>query len=145
MDYLPIFLRLTEANSIVIGGGAVAARKIESLIAANARITVISPTICEDIERFVAAGDVNHLPEHYDEQQLVDADLVIAATNQQAINASVSQDAKRRHVPVNVVDAPELCSFIMPSIVDRNPVIIAVSSGGAAPYSQDCYARVSKR
>ena len=135
MDFLPIFLNLQNRLCAVIGGGEVASRKISLLLDAGAQVTVCSPVLCDTVRRWAEAGRVRHLNQEFQPDVLAGSVLVIAATDDAAVNRRVSETAKARGIPVNVVDQPELCSFIMPSIVDRSPLIIAVSTGGrtAAP------------
>ena len=133
MDYLPIFLKVEGRPCLVVGGGKVAARKIALLNRAGARITVVSPTICDEVESLVTDGTVTHAEREFLEGDLDDMVLAIAATDNEAVNRSVFEMAKQCRIPVNVVDNPELCSFIMPSIIDRSPVQVAVSTGGASP------------
>jgi uroporphyrin-III C-methyltransferase/precorrin-2 dehydrogenase/sirohydrochlorin ferrochelatase len=137
MDYFPIFLRLTGEPVLVVGGGLVAARKIELLQRAGARVTVvapeINPEIGDSIAQRVAAGQLVHLAEEFRPQHLHGMRLVIAATDKHAVNAWVAHHAERDNVPVNVVDDRELSRFIMPAIVDRSPVLLAVASSGDAP------------
>jgi uroporphyrin-III C-methyltransferase/precorrin-2 dehydrogenase/sirohydrochlorin ferrochelatase len=133
MDKLPIFLDLKGKPCAVIGGGEVAARKVSLLQAAGAQVTVTAPQLCATLAAAAAAGTLVHRAARYAPEALDDAVLVIAATDDRNVNAGVSRDAQARRLPVNVVDDPELCSFIMPAIVDRSPMIIAVSTGGASP------------
>lgn len=133
MQYLPIFIRSSGAVCLVVGGGEVAARKIESLLKANASVTVVSPALGNTVQQLLQEARLSHLARRYETADLNGCQLVIAATNDSEVNKQVSLDAQAHNVPVNVVDEPELCSFIMPSIVDRSPVIVAVSTGGAAP------------
>ena len=132
MDYLPIFTKLNNRTCIVIGGGEVAVRKVAFLLKAGAKVVVHSPTFCADL---LAINDVNLLlvKQIYKARDLDGAWLVIAATNDSDVNQQVAQDAEKLGIFANVVDAPELGSFIMPSIVDRSPIIVAVSSGGNKP------------
>lgn len=133
MDKLPIFLELAGKPCAVIGGGEVAARKVSLLQAAGARVTVTAPQLCATLAAAAAAGTLTHRAARYTPEAIADAVLVIAATDDRGVNAEVSRDAQARRLPVNVVDDPELCSFIMPAIVDRSPMIVAVSTGGASP------------
>jgi uroporphyrin-III C-methyltransferase/precorrin-2 dehydrogenase/sirohydrochlorin ferrochelatase len=133
MDYLPVFLRLRAESALVVGGGAVAARKLDWLLRAGASVTVVAPHLVAGLEQRVAAGEFRHCAETFAPHQLAGAALVVAATNDAEVNAAISRAARERRVPVNVVDAPELSSFIFPAIVDRSPLVVAVSSGGAAP------------
>jgi len=133
MQTLPIFLKLTDQPCAVIGGGDVAARKVSLLLGAGARVTVTAPALCEGMQQLVRAGRVAHRPQRFAAEALDDVALVIAATDNREVNAEVSRLAQARRIAVNVVDDPELCSFILPAIVDRSPVVIAVSTGGASP------------
>ena len=133
MQYLPIFMRSAGIPCLVAGGGEVAARKIETLLKANASVTVVSPELCAAVQSLLDLDQLQHRARPYEVADLDDCQLVIAATNDMAINKLISGDAQSRNIPVNVVDKPDLCTFIMPSIVDRSPVIVAVSTGGSAP------------
>jgi len=133
MESLPIFMRIKGARCVVIGGGEVATRKVTMLLKADAAVEVISPEICDALKEQVLAGEIRHIQATFDVGQLAGATLVIAATDDEAVNTVVSDAAKAQNIPVNVVDAPSLCTFTMPSIVDRSPVVIAISSNGAAP------------
>lgn len=133
MDTLPVFLKLKGRPCAVIGGGEVALRKTTMLRKAGAEVTVIAPELCEPLAGLREQGRIRHVEAVFSECYLEDMSLVIAATDDEAVNTAVAEAAKQRNIPVNVVDAPELCTFIMPSIVDRSPIVIAVSSGGVAP------------
>jgi len=133
VDFLPIFLDLKGRRCVLIGGGEVAARKLSLLLAAGAKVVVIAPAICDEIAVLKRDGRIDHVSASFSPKQLDDATLVFAATDDRQINESVSAAAKARGIPVNVVDQPKLCTFIMPSIIDRSPVVAAVSTGGASP------------
>ncbi|MGC3982623.1 MAG: siroheme synthase CysG [Steroidobacteraceae bacterium] len=133
MDYFPIFLRITGQPVVVIGGGEVAARKALLLARAGAVITIIAPQLCPALQERLERRELQHVPEEFRPEHLEGARLVVAATDVQAVNAWVSRSAEARHIPVNVVDDRELSRFIMPAIVDRSPVIVAVGSSGDAP------------
>ncbi len=133
MKYLPIFYDLTVGPCLVIGAGDIAARKVRQLRKSEANITVIAPEICKELKALSESNEIIHITEKFSDEMLDDKMLVIAATNDQEVNRQVSELAKARNIPVNVVDNPKLCSFIMPSIVDRDPVQIAISTGGASP------------
>ncbi|WP_213537955.1 siroheme synthase CysG [Nitrosospira sp. NRS527] len=141
MDFLPIFFNIRNRNCVVIGGGEVAARKIALLLRAGAHITLVSPQLGADLRiqlngalrGQLEQGRIIYRAETFQADHLRDAVLVIAATDDPIVNRNVSEAAGRLHIPVNVVDSPALCSFIMPSIIDRAPIIVAVSSGGASP------------
>lgn len=133
MDFLPVFLRIKQQRVLVVGGGQVALRKVQMLLRAEARIRLVAVEI--DAELKQALKDRVHQIEQrsFIEQDLDGCKLAIAATTDSAVNMAVSMAASRRNMPVNVVDQPELCTFIFPSIVDRSPVVVAVSSGGNSP------------
>ena len=133
MDYLPIFIAVKDAPAIVVGGGQVAHRKVEWLLAAHARVTVVAPQLGAELAELVARGAVQHVAQCFAPEQLREAALAIAATDAPAVNAAVAQAARAARVPINVVDNPELSSFIFPAIIDRSPVIVAVGSGGRSP------------
>ena len=133
MNHLPIFMNLRGRRCAVIGGGEVAARKCALLLEAGAVVTVTSPALCPTLKEWQLAGRISHREARYAAEAIEDCHLVIAATDDRAVNAEVSRQAQQRRLPVNVVDDPELCSFIMPAIVDRSPLLVAVSTGGASP------------
>jgi len=133
MKYLPIFYDLSVRPCLVVGAGEIAARKVRQLRKAEASVTVIAPEICEELQDLADSNDINYIAEQFSEEALDEKMLVIAATNDEEVNKQISGLAKARNIPVNVVDNPDLCSFIMPSIVDRDPVQIAISTGGASP------------
>ena len=133
MDFLPIFLDVKNKSCVLIGGGEVAARKAGLLRKAGATIEIIAPELCDKLNRMVEKGDVSHKQKTYSHDDLKNALLVIAATDSAEINQQVADTAKSLGVPVNVVDDPDTGNFIMPSIIDRSPVIAAVSTGGASP------------
>jgi len=133
MDLFPIFMNVRERECLVVGGGPVAARKADLLVKAGARVAVVAPALGGEMTRLHAQGRIRHLPGEF-APGLVDRQaLVIAATDQPLVNRRVQAACGARNIPVNVADAPELCSFVLPAIVDRAPLTIAISSGGAAP------------
>jgi len=133
MDYFPLFINLKDQPCLVIGGGEVAARKIELLSRAGARITVVAEEIGGSVTSIQTSPPLTLLQKRFAAEDLGEVRLVVSATNDHETNAWVSRLAKERNIPVNVVDNPALCSFIFPAIIDRSPVIAAVSSGGASP------------
>ena len=133
MDHLPIFINVRQNPCLVIGGGDIALRKINLLIKAQAKVDCLSPLFCEGITNLSQSGDVNLIQKRFESDDIKDYAIIIASTDDSSVNALISKSAKKARIPVNVVDSPELSSFIMPSIVDRSPVIIAVSSAGRAP------------
>ena len=133
MDYLPIFLDLKDRPCALIGGGEVAARKVRLLLKAGAQVIVYSPEIGETLAGLAQEGKIEHRKAVFEPALLDNCVLAIAATDDKTVNRAVYEAAKTRRIPVNVVDQPALCTFIMPSIIDRSPVIAAVSTGGASP------------
>ncbi len=133
MDFLPIFVNIKQQPCLVVGGGAVAARKVSLVLKAGAKVTVVSPELARELSEMAEKGEITHLARDFEDADINEPVLVIAATDNRAVNETVSKLAKARGIPVNVVDNPDLCSFIMPSIIDRSPVQIAISTGGASP------------
>jgi len=133
MDYFPIFLRLANEPVLVVGGGAVAERKVDLLLRTSAQVRVIAPELVPGLAERAAAGEITHVAAEFSPEHLDGVRLAIAATDKRAINAWVARQAERRNIPVNVVDDRELSSFIVPAIVDRSPVVVAVGSSGDAP------------
>lgn len=133
MEFLPIFLNIRGQPCLVVGGGDVATRKVELLLRAQASVTVVAPELCTALAALKNAGNIVHLAATIRAEQVGGQRVVIAATDDEAVNRAVAEAAQRQNIPVNVVDKPELCTFIMPAIIDRSPVIVAVSSGGASP------------
>jgi uroporphyrin-III C-methyltransferase/precorrin-2 dehydrogenase/sirohydrochlorin ferrochelatase len=133
MDYFPIFLNIKSKRCVLIGGGAVAERKAASLLNAGADLILVAPTLTENLAGWRDAGQLHHLERTFQDEDLADAHLVIAATSDADTNRRIAELADSLRIPVNVVDQPELCSFIVPSIIDRSPVVAAISTGGASP------------
>ena len=133
MKYLPFFYRIEGKPCLIIGGGAIAARKAELLLRAGGRVKIVAPEISGRVQDLVYEGRIE-----IEQRGFVDSDIesvvcVIAATDDSEINSKVSKLAQEKDIPVNVVDNPDLCSFIVPSMIDRSPVQIAISTGGASP------------
>ena len=135
MDHLPIFLRVQDREAVVVGGGVVAARKAELLLRCGARVTLIAPRLERPAAELMAdaGARLRHIEAQFDPRQLDGATLVIAATDTAWVNESVAAAASARQLPVNVVDRLELSSFILPAVVDRSPVVVAIGTQGTAP------------
>jgi len=136
MDHLPLFLNLRAQSVAVIGGGSVAERKVRLLVSARARVRVIAPQLTDALGDWAAAGRIEHVAAVFEGEAvtaLAGARLVIAATSDRTVNARVAQRAAELGLWVNVVDDTDLSTALMPSIIDRSPVIVAVSTGGASP------------
>jgi uroporphyrin-III C-methyltransferase / precorrin-2 dehydrogenase / sirohydrochlorin ferrochelatase len=133
MDYLPVNLKLAGLTALLVGGGKVGTRKARLLSLAGARLRVVAPQVSTELEQLLQQHQGQWVKESYTGTHLDGAALVVAATPDQAVNQQISADAKARNLPVNVVDSPELCTFIFPSIIDRSPLVIAISSSGRSP------------
>ncbi|GKX55911.1 siroheme synthase 1 [Leminorella grimontii] len=133
MDYLPLFADLHHRPVLVVGAGEVAARKVSLLLDAGAEVAVVAQRLGKEIAQRLDEGQIRWLAVEFEAEQLDDVFLVIAATDDALLNARVFQAANQRRRLVNVVDDPNRCSFIFPSIIDRSPLVVAVSSGGKAP------------
>ena len=133
MEYLPLFANIAGRPVLLVGGGEVALRKARLLLDAGARLTVVAPQLHDELAQLAAAGKLAVLHEAFDAAHLQGQRLVIAATDDEVVNAQVAAAAEANGLWVNVVDDPANSSFIFPSIIDRSPIMVAVSSGGAAP------------
>lgn len=133
MDFLPLFFDLKSKDCLLVGGGTIATRKARLLHKAGAIIHVVAPEVESELLSLVehSNGSVSRVP--YDARFLAGKTLVISATDDRSINEIVAHDCHQRYLPVNVVDNPDLCSVIMPAIVDRSPLVIGIASGGEAP------------
>jgi len=136
MQNFPVFMNLRQQVCLVVGGGGIALRKIRLLRMADAHIKLVAPEICRELREEFGDQIGNEIQIHerpFEDKDLIGNRLIIAATNNEELNAHISKNAQSKNIPVNVVDSPALCSFITPSIVDRDPVTIAISTGGGAP------------
>lgn len=131
--YYPLFLDLTDKLCIVVGGGAVAERKARGLLNAGARVRLISPEVTRGVRRLARQGRIEVVPREYQEGDLDGAALAIAATNVEEVNMRVNGESKRLSIPLNVADRPDLGDFIVPSVVRKGPVVVAVSTSGLLP------------
>lgn len=133
MDFLPIFLDLKQRRCLIIGGGDVATRKVRLLSKAQADVVVIAPSLSEELQKLAQNGAIECRLDVFQPAQLEGFTLVIAATDQREVNQQIATACHERGIQVNVVDKPESGSFIFPSVIERAPIQIAVSSGGASP------------
>jgi precorrin-2 dehydrogenase/sirohydrochlorin ferrochelatase len=129
----PIFAVIEDKPCLVVGGGAVGERKVADLMAAGARVTVVSRTLTPELAALADRGKIRYLPEDFREAQVEGMALVMAATDDPQVNARVSAAAQARAIWVNVADEPEYCSFIVPAQVRRGDLTLAISTGGASP------------
>lgn len=133
MEYLPIFIDLKQRDCLVVGGGDIAARKAGLLLKAQAKVTIVAPQVSTMTRQLVDKGQVQWIEADFDEGQLDSQRLVIAATDDEAVNEAVHRAAGAKNILTNVADNPGKCDFILASILDRSPIIVAVSSGGESP------------
>jgi uroporphyrin-III C-methyltransferase/precorrin-2 dehydrogenase/sirohydrochlorin ferrochelatase len=133
MDYLPVFLQLRDRPVLVVGGGRVAARKVELLRRTGAKITVVAPELADELRELATQGELQYVNTVFSPEHVTGTVAVIAATGVPEVNAAVSAAAREQNIPVNAVDDPAASTFIFPAIVDRSPILIAISSGGQAP------------
>ncbi|SMY33804.1 Siroheme synthase [Photobacterium malacitanum] len=133
MDFFPVFLKVNHKHIIVIGGGEVACRKVDLLLKAHANVTVVSPQLHPHLQTLLEQQLIVHINQPYQPSQLVGADQVWATTDSSTLNHQIYNDANALKIWTNVVDDPEFCDFITPSMVDRTPIQVAISSGGASP------------
>src|SRR5947207_6265229 len=131
--YYPIFIDVEDHDVVIIGGGEVCARKAETMLRYGARVTIVSPSFTDDIESWARDGKLTLRRKRYETADLDGASIVIASTDDTAVNEQVAADARARKLPVNVVDVTPLCEFIVPAIIDKGSVQIAVSTGGKSP------------
>lgn len=133
MSFFPVFLNLKNRLCIVIGGGKVAERKVENLLKVKAKIKVISPELTFKLKKLAEEGKIEWEKKRYQKGDLNSAWLVIAATNDPEVQKEIYKEAEERHIFCNVVDVPEFCSFIVPSIIKRGFLTIAISTSGVSP------------
>ncbi len=133
MKYYPVYLDLRERPCVVIGGGRVAERKALALLEAGADVTVVSPSLTRKLQELVSSGKIACFSRIYEESDLTGAFLVIAATNVPEVNAAIGRVCRKKQVLVNVAAPPGESSFIVPSVVDRGALLIAISTSGESP------------
>jgi precorrin-2 dehydrogenase/sirohydrochlorin ferrochelatase len=131
--YYPILVPLDSLKCLVVGGGKVAERKVYNLLPFNARITVISPEVTPALLHLANGARINVLQRAYQQGDIDEADIVFVATDDKDLNREISEEARRRRLLVNVVDAPELCNFIVPAVVRRGAFQVAISTDGRCP------------
>jgi len=132
--YFPLFFHLEGRPCLIVGGGSVALRKVRQLLEAKARITVIAPNFNPGFEELSASKACRLLKRAYASPEAADYRLVIATTDDPEVNLQIYRDCETRGIPVNVVDQPELCTVIFPSLIRRGFITVAVSTAGQAPF-----------
>jgi precorrin-2 dehydrogenase/sirohydrochlorin ferrochelatase len=133
MKYYPVFLHVAGRRCVVIGGGEVAQRKVESLVAAGARVTVVSPSLTAELRGRAERGEIEHVNRPYRTGDLSGAFLAYAATDDEALHPTIAREAEAAGTLLNVVDRPEWCTFIVPAVASRGDLTVAVSTGGGSP------------
>ena len=131
--YYPIHLDITDRRCLVVGGGAVAERRVCGLYEAGARVRVVSPALTPQLQHQADAGEIVVVRGPYHAMYLQDVHLVVAATNRRDVNAQVARDARERRIPVNLADAPDDGDFVVPSVVRRGALVVSISTGGSSP------------
>ena len=131
--WYPIFIDVEDHDVVIIGGGEVCARKAETMMRYGARVTIVSPEFTPEIEGWAGEGKLTLRRKRYEPADLDGASIVIASTDDTAVNEQIAADCRRRRIPVNVVDVTPLCEFIVPAIIDKGSVTLAVSTGGKSP------------
>jgi len=133
LKYYPVFWNIAGRKCVVVGGGDVAARKVARLLDCNAKVCVVSPGLVPELEELKRNRLIDHVNDAYESKYLNGAVLVIGATDDEKINDAISKDAKEKNLPVNIVDDPQKCDFILPSLIERGDLTIACSTGGQSP------------
>lgn len=133
MGFYPVFLDLADRRCLVVGGGTVAERRVEALLEASAAVTLVSPTLTPALAALAAGGRIRHVARAYEPGDLAGAALAFTAADDPAVSAVVSREARERGVWLNAADDPAHCDFILPGLVRRGVLTVAVGSGGASP------------
>ncbi|MDI6742295.1 MAG: bifunctional precorrin-2 dehydrogenase/sirohydrochlorin ferrochelatase [Smithella sp.] len=133
MKYYPVFLDIKDKKCVIVGGGEVALRKAERLLDCGAKVSVISPKIVPELAALEDKHLISHIAAGYSGDLIDKAALIIGATDDEKTNARISRDARAKGIPVNIVDDPEKCDFILPSIVQRGDLAITIGTGGKSP------------
>lgn len=131
--YYPIFLDIENRDVLIVGGGAVCARKAETMMKYGAKVTVVAPEVTDEIRAWARAKKLKVRRKEYEESDLDGATIVIASTDDMHVNARVARDCRQQRIPVNVVDITHLCEFIVPAVVEQGSITVAVSTGGKSP------------
>ena len=133
MKYYPVNLDMTNKRCVIVGGGEIAERKVERLLECGAQVTVVSKSLTPVLKTRKKTGQMDHIDRDYEDQALDGAFMVIGATDRNDVNERISKDAMARGLLVNIVDDPDRCNFILPSLVQQGDLSIAISTGGKSP------------
>ena len=133
MQYYPVHLDIKNRNCLIVGGGAVGTRKVNTLLECGAHVTVVSPDPTSQLARLASEASITLKRRAYRSDDLSGMFLVIGASDDETLNLQISKDAERAHILCNIVDRPEVCNFILPSIVRRGDLVITISTSGKSP------------
>jgi precorrin-2 dehydrogenase/sirohydrochlorin ferrochelatase len=133
MRYYPVHLDINNRKVLVVGGGSVGTRKVKTLLDCSARVTVVSPEVSRKLRELAASGDIKLAERSYQSEDLNGVFVVIGATDDETLNQQISSDADRLNTLCNIADRPEVCNFILPSIVQRDDLVITISTSGKSP------------
>jgi precorrin-2 dehydrogenase/sirohydrochlorin ferrochelatase len=133
VKYYPLFLDITDKRCVVVGGGDVAERKAGRLLDFGASVVVVAKTLTPGLETLKKEGRINHIDADYDKAVIDHAFLVIGATDRDDVNAKISRDGREKGILVNIVDDPDKCDFVLPSLLKQGDLLIAISTGGKSP------------
>ncbi|MBN1473149.1 MAG: bifunctional precorrin-2 dehydrogenase/sirohydrochlorin ferrochelatase, partial [Syntrophaceae bacterium] len=133
LKYYPVFWNISGKKCVVVGGGEVAQRKVTRLLDCGAKVFVVSPVLTQELSLLKDKNIITHHAREYSVEDINGAALVIGATDDNVINTAVSRDAIKKGIPVNIVDDPQKCDFILPSLVERGDLTIAIGTGGKSP------------
>jgi precorrin-2 dehydrogenase/sirohydrochlorin ferrochelatase len=133
MKYYPVHLDINNRKVLVVGGGSVGTRKVKTLLDCGARVTVVSPEVSRQLRELAASGDIKLAERSYQSEDLNGVFVVIGATDDERLNQQISSDADRLNTLCNIADRPEVCNFILPSIVQRDDLVITISTSGQSP------------
>jgi len=133
LKYYPVFWDIKDKKCVIVGGGEVAARKAERLLDCGAEVFVISPKLSPELAALKEKNTISHIAAKYKRDLIDGAALIIGATDDEKINAQISLDARSKGIPVNIVDDPKRCDFILPSLMQRGDLAIAIGTGGKSP------------
>ena len=133
MKYYPVFWNIAGKKCVVVGGGEVAERKVKRLLDCGAKVFVVSSQLTPELARLNEKNIISHIAKEYSGEQIYGAALVVGATDDEKTNTAIASDARNKGVPVNIVDDPQKCDFILPSLVERGDLVIAIGTGGKSP------------
>lgn len=133
MKYYPVFWNIAGKKCVVVGGGEVAERKVKRLLESGAKVFIISSGLTPALARLAHENAISHIAKDYSSEYIYGAALVVGATDDEKTNASICNDARNKGIPVNIVDDPQKCDFILPSVVERGDLTIAIGTGGKSP------------